>query len=160
MMHEAAYSALLHTIVEAANAPPLTALAAEPASTAIPSIVEGAWKTLRKRVRNRNRPATDLDLHRIRIAAKRVRYTAEAVEPIAGRAARALARKAAAIQRVLGKQHDAVVASRRLRELTSGEFAFLAGEFAAFERAEGLAARAVWRTTWRKAKRAHRRFFA
>lgn len=160
MLHEETYAALLRTIIEAANAPRLNPRAAEPASSAIPSIIEGAWSTLRKRVRRRNRPATDHDLHRIRIAAKRLRYTAEAVEPVAGRAAHALARKAAAIQTILGKQHDTVVACRRLSELATSEHAFLAGELAALESAEGLAARAVWRTAWRKAKRAHRRISA
>jgi CHAD domain-containing protein len=160
MLHEEAYATLLHAIVEAANSPPLTPLAAEPARSAIPSIIEGAWSTLRKRVRRRSRPATDHDLHRIRIAAKRLRYTAEALEPVAGRAAHALARKAATIQTILGNQHDAVVACRRLGELATSEYAYLAGELAALERAEGLAARAVWRAAWRKAKRAHRTFLA
>lgn len=158
MLHEPAYARLLQDIVDAANHPPLTALASEPACDVVPSIIDGAWSTLRKRVRKSSRPPSDRELHGIRIAAKRVRYAAEAVEPVAGRPVRSLARRVAAMQTTLGEQHDAVVACRALRELT-GEHAFLAGELAVLEVLAGQKARESWRTAWRKARRAHRRFF-
>ena len=159
MLHEPAYVPLLQHIVDAANHPPFTALATEPASEVIPSIISGAWSTLRKRVRKCSRPPSDRELHGIRIAAKRVRYAAEAVEPVAGRPVRLLARRVEGVQTILGEQHDTVVACRALRELT-GENAFFAGELAALEVLAGVKARARWRAAWRTAKRAHRRFLA
>ena len=106
-----------------------------------------------------SRPPSDRELHGIRIAAKRVRYAAEAVEPVAGRPVRLLARRVEGVQTILGEQHDTVVACRALRELT-GENAFFAGELAALEVLAGVKARARWRAAWRTAKRAHRRFLA
>jgi CHAD domain-containing protein len=152
------YVPLLQDLVDAANRPPLTAAAAERARDAIPALFDDAWSTLRKRVRKRTRPPSDRELHRIRIAAKRMRYAAEAVLPVAGRPARALARAAERMQTILGDEHDAVVAYRRLRDLAHGEHAFLAGQLAALEIAAQRDARATWRDAWRAAKRAHRRF--
>ncbi|HEV2644044.1 MAG TPA: CHAD domain-containing protein, partial [Candidatus Elarobacter sp.] len=157
MLRDERYVSLLQDLVDAANRPPLTAAADERACDAIPAIVDDAWSALRKRVRKRSRPPSDRELHRIRIAAKRVRYAAEAVAPVAGRPARALARATERVQTILGDEHDAVAACRRLREMAHGEHAFLAGQLAALEILAQDDARASWRGAWRAAKRAHRR---
>ncbi len=157
MLRDERYVPLVQDLVDAASRPPLTAAAAERACDAIPAIIGGAWSTLRKRVRKRSRPPSERELHGIRIAAKRVRYAAEAVLPVAGRPARALARATERMQTVLGDEHDSVVACRRLRELANEPHAFLAGELAALENVARLDARANWRRAWRKAKRAYRR---
>ncbi|HWT05173.1 MAG TPA: CHAD domain-containing protein [Xanthomonadales bacterium] len=157
MLRDERYVPLLQDLVDAANRPPLTAEADERACGAIPAIIGDAWSTLRKRVRRRTRPPSERELHGIRIAAKRVRYAAEAVAPVAGRPARTLARAAERLQTVLGDEHDSVVACRRLRELAGEPHAFLAGELAALENLARLEARATWRKAWRKAKRAYRR---
>ena len=160
MLRDERYVPLLQDLVDAANRPPLTAAAGERACDAIASVVDGAWSTLRKRVRKRSRPPSDRELHRIRIAAKRVRYAAEAVAPVGGRPARALARATERMQTILGDEHDAVVACRRLRELADEPHAFIAGELAALENVARLEARAAWRNAWRKAKRAYHRLRA
>jgi len=158
MLREPRYAALLQDMVDAAKRPPFNAAADEPACDAIAAIVGDAWSALRKRVRARTRPPADRELHRIRIAAKRVRYGAEAVAPIAGERARALAHCAEAMQTILGDQHDAVEARERLHELApDGEHAFVAGELAALAHRAACKGRAAWRTAWREAKRAHRR---
>ncbi len=157
MLRDERYAPLVQDLVDAASRPPLTDAAAERACAAIPAIVGEAWSTLRKRVRIRSRPPSERELHGIRIAAKCVRYAAEAVLPVAGRPARALARAAERMQTVLGDEHDSVVACRRLRELANGPHAFIAGELAALENAARLEARATWPGAWRKAKRAYRR---
>lgn len=152
------YAALLRELAEAAARPPFTESAAEPACDAIPAIVGGAWATLRKRVRERSRPPADRELHRIRIAAKRLRYAVEAVVPAAGRRARRFARALERLQTILGDQHDAVSARERLRQLGGDrEAAFAAGALAALEHRAARAGRGAWRTAWRKAKRARRR---
>jgi CHAD domain-containing protein len=161
MLRDARYVPLLQTLVDAAKRPPFNARADEPACDAIPPIIEDAWSTLRKRVRRRTRPPSDRELHAIRIAAKRVRYAAEAVVPVIGRSARALARSVEDLQTILGKQHDAVVACERLRTLArdgDGDFSFLAGELAALATLTSLEARNAWRNPWRATKSKHRRF--
>jgi CHAD domain-containing protein len=159
MLRDERYVPLLQTLVDAAKRPPFNERANEPACDAIPAIVERVWSKLRKRIRKRTRPPSDRELHAIRIAAKRVRYAAEAVAPVIGRPARALTRTVAGLQSILGKQHDAVVACERLRALgREAERAFLAGELAALETLAALDARAAWRNAWQKTKREHRRF--
>jgi CHAD domain-containing protein len=57
-------------------------------------------------------------LHKVRKAAKRTRYAAEALEPVLGSDARTMAKAAHRIQRVLGGHHDTVIAGERLLELS------------------------------------------
>jgi CHAD domain-containing protein len=159
MLREPRYAELLQAIVDGAKRPAFSPAAEQPAREMIPPIIGGAWKTLRERVRARTRPPSDRELHGIRIAAKRVRYAAEAVTPVAGRPARRLGRAAEELQTILGEQHDAVGACERLHAL-GGEppHAFLAGELAALEYAASLTARETWPAVWRAAEREHRRF--
>ena len=62
----------------------------------LPLLATGPWKRLRSAIRQLPDHATDPELHRIRILAKRARYAAEAVAPVAGVAAAAFAKAAAA----------------------------------------------------------------
>ncbi len=72
------------------------------------------------------------ELHRMRIAAKRARYAAEAVERYGGKPVKRLARRLAALQDVLGDYNDAVVAAQwlRARPMAEPAAAFEAGELA------------------------------
>jgi len=77
--------------------------------------------------------ATSADeLHRMRIAAKRARYAAEAVERYGGKGVKRLARRLAALQDILGDFNDAVVAAEwlRSRPMADPAAAFEAGELA------------------------------
>ena len=91
------------------------------------------WKRLRKRTeREWNRVSGRYDaayaesedgeasaaaLHAVRKATKRLRYAAEAVEPVFGTPAAELATQAEEIQTVLGDHQDSVVARQLLRDL-------------------------------------------
>ncbi|HEY0614728.1 MAG TPA: CHAD domain-containing protein [Candidatus Elarobacter sp.] len=157
MLDDARYAALLNDLIEAVNRPCFTEGSGAPAREAIGTILCGAWSALRKRVRERSRPATDRELHGIRIAAKRMRYAAEAVAPLAGRRTRALAHAAESLQTVLGDQHDAVVARERVRALAAdARRAFVAGALAALEHLAARDGRRAWRRSWRKVKTAKR----
>jgi CHAD domain-containing protein len=92
---------------------------------------------------------TDPELHRIRILAKRARYAAEAVAPVAGEAAQAFARAAAKVQTVLGEHQDSVTAQAWLRSAkVSGRRAFVAGELIALERIAADKSRRDWPKAW------------
>ena len=92
---------------------------------------------------------TDSELHRIRILAKRARYAAEAVAPVAGPAAAAFARAAAKLQTILGEHQDSVTAQAWLRASHArGRRAFVAGELIALERIAAEDARARWPKIW------------
>ncbi|MBV9408073.1 MAG: CHAD domain-containing protein, partial [Candidatus Eremiobacteraeota bacterium] len=159
MLRQWRYVALLEELIDAAKRPRFTPAADQDACDAAAALAGEAWKTLRKRVRRRTRPPADRELHAIRIAAKRVRYAAEALEAAVGGVARDLAAAAESIQTILGDQHDAVVARDRLRTLAGqGAHAFVAGELAALAHGDACVGRGTWRPAWRAAKREHRRF--
>src|SRR5207253_10858010 len=76
------YLDLVERLVEASRAPALTADAQPRAELVLPGLARRDWKQLRKGVAALPDQPADPELHRIRILAKRVRYAAEATEPI------------------------------------------------------------------------------
>jgi CHAD domain-containing protein len=156
VLHEPPAATLLGALADAAYRPRF--VPEQSAGNDAAALVQRAWRKLRRTVRDRSRPVTDPELHRIRIAAKRVRYAAEAVTPVCGRRMETLAGCAEALQTVLGEQHDAVVAAERLRALgRDPTIAFAAGELTAMQLADADAARERWRAVFRDAARAHRK---
>lgn len=144
------YVDLLERLVEAANRPGLTEAAGMPAPDVLPVLARRPWRALRRAVRALGDDPPDLELHRCRILAKRVRYAAEAIAPAAGPDAQRFARAAAALQTVLGEHQDGVNAQAWLRaNAGTGRRAFVAGEMAALELARTRTARDRWRKAWR-----------
>jgi len=151
-MREGRYTALLDDLVAAAQAPAVTAEAARPAVEVMTPLVADQWSKLRKAVKKAGEEPPDEVLHRIRVRAKRCRYAAEAVEPVVGRKARGFARAVAALQEVLGEQHDAVVAEAWLRQAGGAsrrDQALVAGQLIGLERIAAATARQQWRPVWR-----------
>ena len=144
------YVDVLESLVAAAHSPATLPEADQPASTVLPPLAAGPWRRLRSAVRQLPDPPTDPELHRIRILAKRARYAAEAVAPVAGTAATGFARAAAKLQTVLGEHQDSVTAQAWLRgSRISGRRAFVAGELIAMEHIAAEEARAKWPKVWK-----------
>src|SRR5437588_1403766 len=142
------YIDLLERLVEAAHSPKTLPDADQPAASVLPPLATTPWRRLRSAVRGLPETPTDPELHRIRILAKRARYAAEAVAPVAAGAA-AFARAAAKLQTILGEHQDSVTAQAWLRSAkVSGKRAFVAGELIALERLAADDARARWRKVW------------
>lgn len=80
------------------------------------TIVDAARKQLRRRLKKAHDDADRL--HRARKAAKRLRYTAEALSPLVPRAAK-IAKSAKRVQAVLGEHQDLAVAAAHLRRLAT-----------------------------------------
>ncbi|MEZ5226393.1 MAG: CYTH and CHAD domain-containing protein [Acidimicrobiales bacterium] len=117
--------------VQVANDPRLRKRARKRvASQVLPPLMKSSWRALRSEVRGLSDPPAEVELHELRILAKRVRYAAEAVAPAVGKKARKFASSAAAIQDVLGELHDSVVAAEWL-ELAAATDLDAAGAFAA-----------------------------
>lgn len=143
------YVDLLERLVEAAHSPATLPEADQPAAAVLPALASTPWRRLRSAVRNLPDTPSDPELHRIRILAKRARYAAEAVGPVAGPHAFAFAKAAAKLQTVLGEHQDAVTAQAWLRSVrVSGRKAFVAGELIALEHMAADAARAKWPKVW------------
>jgi CHAD domain-containing protein len=152
-LHEERYVRLLSDIVDLAKHPPFARTARKRAKRLIPELLAESWSTLCKRVRRQDKAPSDRNLHAIRIAAKRVRYLAEAVEPVAGRPARRLAAAGECLQTLLGEQHDAVVARETLHDAANLDPAFILGELAANAHMLALHRCDDWKSSWKDATR-------
>jgi CHAD domain-containing protein len=160
------YLVLLERLVDAAWEP-MTAPAAEaPAADVLPALVSKAWSRLERRASRLSQPdATDHDWHQARIKAKAVRYSCDAVTPAFGKPARALAKRAEAVQEVLGEHQDAVVAADALRAMAvtrgAGSTAFTLGVLHTRQTDAAGAAQAEFWRVWAKARLAkHRKWLS
>lgn len=154
------YVDLLDRLVAAARDPRLLPEADEPAAQVLPALAGRPWRHLRKTVESLPSEPADVDLHTVRIRAKRMRYAAEAVAPVVGKPARSFARAVADLQTVLGDHQDAVVAEDWLRHAVSEAptaQALAAGELIGLQRAEKAACRAGWTAAWKRVDKKKRR---
>jgi len=148
------YIELLERLVAGAHEPATLPDADQPAVSLLPALATTSWRRLRSAVRSLPESPTDPELHRIRILAKRARYAAEAVGPVAGPDASAFARAAAKLQTVLGEHQDSVTAQAWLRAAkVTGRRAFVAGELIALEHLAAGKSRAEWPKAWRSLDR-------
>ena len=166
-MHDAmrttAYLHLLATLIDLATDPPLLARTGtrdhKPRRVAA-TIARRPWRRLAEAMHALGPDASDTELHRARILAKRARYASEAVAPIIGPPAAGLAAALADLQDCLGDDHDAVVTEAWLRRAAAADpaSALAAGQLIAAERTRRAERRAEWPALWRTAstKRLHR----
>jgi CHAD domain-containing protein len=154
------YVTLLDELERLVNDPPLTAAARQPAGDELPKAVARAYRRVRARMRRARQapPGGDLDvaLHEARKAAKRARYAAEVLRPVAGRQSRRFARQMKDVQSVLGEHQDAVITRQCLRDLAvraalAGENAFAYG---VMYEAEATRARQLQDQAWQVWKEA------
>lgn len=128
------------------------------ASEELPRVVSRSWRRLKRRVGSLGKRPSDVELHAVRIAAKRCRYAAEACEPWLGKPAGRMARAAKRLQETLGELNDAIVAGGWLEDWAlsapSVQAAELARELAAVEHAAARRARKRWPKAWERVKAA------
>ena len=156
-LSERRYLRLLGMLVAEAAAPPLrggSAVDRDRDSARVGAkLVRRPWNHLKGAVEALGPEPVDAELHRIRILAKRCRYAAEAVAPVAGRGAAKFAAAVADLQTVLGDHQDTVVAEAWLRDAATALPAarVAAGELIALERLRRAELRASWPAVWRVA---------
>ena len=147
------YVALLDRLVEAAREPVVLLDKDVPVEAIAADLLDGPWSHLRRTVKAAGRRPGDVELHTVRIRAKRARYAADALVPILGKPARRFAEATAGLQTTLGEHNDAVVAGSWLRTWAavrrSGDAAFAAGMLAGIERAAATEAQRRWRKAWK-----------
>ncbi|MGP3957398.1 CYTH and CHAD domain-containing protein [Nonomuraea sp. 3N208] len=124
------YYALLNALDELVAEPNLGKAAAKPAQERLSAIAAAGWNRV-TRAYDFAQAIEDLErreiaMHDVRKAAKRARYTAEALQPTLGRDMAKLAKLAEDIQEVLGTHQDGVVAQETLAK--EAESARQAGE--------------------------------
>lgn len=162
-MRASRYVALLDALVGAASSPSvLREIAGAPAAEVMGAVMPEPWNRLAALCDGLGPHSTDAELHEARIRAKRVRYAAEALMPVFGRPARRFARRAQALQQVLGAHQDAVMTIAWLREQAGGatpRVAFTAGRLAGFDAAAREDARRAWPAVWADLRRSRLRFW-
>jgi CHAD domain-containing protein len=135
------YLALLDRLEATRESLPVT-----PARESLGQMLRRAARRTRRRLRGVSRSSSDSRLHELRIASKRARYAGELAASAEGRVARRLAKRAAALQTILGDHQDAVVAEERLQSLAADATpaaAFVAGRLLERQRDRRQAARAA-----------------
>ncbi len=161
-MRSPRYRVMLDDLVAAALDPAVVPEAADRDARTLGSLMDRPWAHLERAYHDPGPDPSDADLHAIRIRAKRARYAADALVPVFGKPARRFARAAAELQAVLGRQHDAVIATAWLRATAAHEVAgtaFVAGELAAGQQAIARAHRDDWREMWARLERRKLRFW-
>ncbi|MBO0893168.1 MAG: CYTH and CHAD domain-containing protein, partial [Acidimicrobiales bacterium] len=106
------YLDLLDRLHAATSQPPLISGSGNgpgclPASKLMPKLVRRRWRKMEKKVAAAGKSPSAEELHRIRIAAKNLRYACELSQPVMGKPAKKTAKLAEDVQTVLGNYHDA-----------------------------------------------------
>ena len=154
-LDSARYLALLERLEATAESLPVT-----PERESLGKILRRAARRTRRKLRGVSARSDDVALHDLRIAAKRARYAAELAEELVGAAARRLAKRAEAVQTVLGEHQDAAVAEQRLEALAAHATpaaAYVAGRLAERQRDRRAAARAKFPEAAKRLARAARK---
>jgi CHAD domain-containing protein len=157
------YFALVANLDRFVESPAYTAHADVPAAKALPRLLAGEVKRLKRAqaaVPAQDGPERDARLHEARKKAKRLRYAADSARPVLGGPARDLATAAKRIQESLGVRQDAVVARERLRELgvqahLSGENGFTFGRLHALENQRADEAELAFQQAWKRVPKRH-----
>jgi CHAD domain-containing protein len=158
------YRILLDRLVDAVRDPLLAPRAGRRAQTALPPLLERAWRAVEPLGGALEAGDPVERFHAVRIGVKRVRYAAEAMAPAMGPRQRAwtrLARVAGEVQDRLGAMHDDAVTIAEVRDalVTHPDVGFARAAGRLEERASAAidAARTSFPTAWMGLVRRHAR---
>jgi CHAD domain-containing protein len=157
------YYRLLDALDELVSAPALGKAAARPAQDELRAVAVAGWERVTKRyeaaqaIDDPDRRA--LAMHDVRKAAKRARYTAEALKPSISGGMGKLAKLAERVQEILGVHQDGVVAQETLlgeaeRARRAGEDTFTYGLLIGIERGHAERADAEFPEVWAETAKA------
>ncbi|WP_161800982.1 CHAD domain-containing protein [Kitasatospora griseola] len=146
---------LLTALTALAENPPLSARATKPAGPEFTRLLRHEHRRTAERLAAAEHapegPAREHALHDARKAAKRARYAGET----AGRPARGFTRRMRALQDVLGRHQDAIVAREAVRGLSDGGFGY--GVLFGRQMGEAAFARELLPGAWERAARRPKR---
>ena len=151
------YYALLDALDTLTARPRLTKPAAKPAQDKLSDVAAGNWDRVTKAYDTAQAISDperrEIAMHDVRKAAKRARYTAEALQPTLGKSMAKLAKHATAVQEVLGTHQDGVVAQETLAKEAetarqAGEDTFTYGVLIGLERGTAERAHADFPRVW------------
>jgi CHAD domain-containing protein len=158
------YVELLQALLEAARAPQVAGGSRQRAQASLARLVWRPWRELVMGTREGvaagelDQAGIDADWHSVRIRAKRARYATEAVAPVLGADAEALAQSLAKVQSLLGEHQDAAVAAQTWLAIAQADpddhaLAVTAGRLYERERAAIRRARERFPAAWQATDR-------
>jgi CHAD domain-containing protein len=155
------YKQLLGDLVAGVMEPQFTPAADATCAEALPPLVDKAWRRLAKDVELLRLHGEAYPWHEARIAAKKARYAAEAVETVFGEPARPLARVLEQVTELLGDHQDAHVAQNTLIRMSAdgdldARAGFALGLLYHYEIDYEMSLRHRFRRLWPKVKKVHR----
>jgi CHAD domain-containing protein len=147
---------LVVRLLDAVDAPVFVAddVAAMPAAPIARARIKPPWRRLQRAVRALPEGDPPIEaLHAVRLRAKRVRYTCDAIVPVVGRPARELAGAMRPVQDLLGDLHDTATADAWLRAAAAASSlpraaVLIAGELVVLDQLEAARLRAAWPAAW------------
>lgn len=154
------YFALLDRLDALVASPPLTPQAMKDAERTLAKVAERGWRrmvtTYDRAVAIEDAERREIAMHDVRKAAKRARYTADALGSLLGATASSMAKRAKAVQEVLGLYQDGVVAQQILLDEAraardAGEDTFTYGLLFGVERAEAERSHGEFPAVWARA---------
>lgn len=153
------YITLLDRLVDAARIPRVGPAAVGMSGDVLPGLIDDSYRRLARRAGRTGAPARPEDYHRVRIAAKQARYTAEAAVPVLGRRAGRHAARMEQIQETLGEHQDAIMAGGLLRRIAgeAPEQAFGLGVLYGGQLVAAERARREFDRSWPAVARAYRK---
>ncbi|WP_198653874.1 CYTH and CHAD domain-containing protein [Actinocorallia populi] len=152
------YFTLLDALDRLLAAPPFTKRAHRDAEEELRALLRRSWRRLENaHAAIGEAPSAeeaDEARHETRKAAKRVRYTADAVQEVLGKDARTVSKAAKSLQEVLGRFQDGVIAQEQLRAVkpASVQEAFGLGALYGLEHCEAGRARDEVEAAWADAR--------
>ncbi len=155
---------LVEQLVAASADPPVTAAADRACSDVLPELLNATYKKLAKRVQSIELEGPAQPWHDARIAAKRARYTAEALVPVFGTSAKKIATALAQVTEILGEHQDACIAQDVLRDMAAnltmdGHSGFALGLLHEHEFEEELHCRLEFQALWPRVQRTYANWF-
>lgn len=154
------YGHLVDQMLKLWDGPILSDKASQPAERLLFKLLERSWHDVRGAGRVARKNSTDVNLHKLRIRIKGLRYGCETAALVEGRPARKTAKAAEQLQRRLGDLHDAAVAIDWLQALadTRSDQAETASRLMVVERAAAVVARKGWKDDLKEVERRWRRW--
>jgi CHAD domain-containing protein len=156
------YKALVASLKSSITDPAIKVEAWEPCRTALPPLIEAAWRRLRSDARSLEPNSPDDDFHHVRKLAKRARYTAELIGPALGRRADRRAKRfirlSTQVQDILGEHQDAIIAASEIEHFRADrplddDVARAVAELLETQHAAAQAARMKFFDVWKKLDR-------
>lgn len=157
MIHSATYQDALTAMTEYRSSLQSLPVSTLPIRPIAQRVMYVSWHKLQRAARKTKRDASDAQLHRLRITAKRSMYAAQAFEDWLGTPTKRFATRLDRLQRRLGDQHDHVVTRAWMRQVAKDHPSLkrLAKALSAKERKRADRRAKGWERRWRSVRQVH-----